>query len=191
LFYIVKHEDSLIIRYNIKANLIIVIPVLFFVFAIFLLLFIFVDLVFFKILFVVISTIVLLSIVMFTVFTVKFQLRIDEYGVLCKKAFTTAFLKWPEMSEIAICRNIDKGIASYHYYRPQTSIYFASRHLTDYEKSHFYDERLSKSVKAVFLTEVSTNEFDNLLDEISSYIQRFSNIEIIRFNCHSLKYNLQ
>ena len=193
MFNIVKHKDSFSIRYNTKANLIIVIPILILVLVLvlFLLLLLFVDIAFFKFLFGVISIIILLCIVMFIVFTVKFELLIYKEGVLCKKAFTTVFLKWNEINEIAICCDKSIETASYHYYQPQTSIYFASRCLTDYEKLHFYDKHLSKSIKTVIWTEASTNEFYNLLEEISDYIQRFSNIEIIRFNCDSLKYNLQ
>ena len=190
MFCIVKYKDSLSVRYNTKANLIAVMPVLILALAIFILLLIFVDVAFMKLLFGVISIIILLFIVIVIVFTLNFELLIDEHGVLYKKAFTKAFLKWSDINEIAICYSKSKETASYHYYQPQTSIYFASRHLTDYEKSHFYDKRLPESVKIISLTEASTNEFDNLLDEISSFIQRFSNVDRNSFNCDSLKYNL-
>ena len=88
MFCIVKHKDSLSVRYNTKANLIAVMPVLILALAIFILLLIFVDVAFMKLLFGVISIIILLFIVMVIVFTLNFELLIDEHGVLYKKAFT-------------------------------------------------------------------------------------------------------
>lgn len=186
----VKHNDSLSVRYNIKTYLITVIPVLIIVLTVFLLLLFFVDILLLKFLFGAISIIVFVSIVIFTVFTVKFEFLINKHGVLYKKAFTTAFLKWDDINEIGICYSKNKDNMSSHYYQPQTSIYFASRHLTEYEKTSFYDKHLPKSIKTIYWTETSTKELDNLLVEVSSYIQNFSNIEIISFNCDSLKYNL-
>lgn len=190
MFCMTKHNDSLSVRYNIKTYLIIVMPSLLIALTVFLLLLFFVDILLFKFLFGAISTIVFVSIVIFTVFTVKFEFLINKHGVLYKKAFTRAFLKWDDINEIGICYSKSKDNVSYHYYQPLTSIYFASRHLTDYEKLSFYDKRLPKSIKTICWTETSTKELDNLLVEVSSYIQNLSNIEVISFNCYSLKYNL-
>ena len=190
LFYISKHNDSINVRYNVKANLITVIPLLLIALTTFLLLLFFVNITFMKILFGVISLIILASIVTFAVFTVKFELTISKTGVLYTKAFTTVFLSWSDINEIGICYSKSRDNVSHHYYQPQTSLYFASRHLTDHEKTAFYDKRLPKSIKAICWTETSTQELDNLLVEVSSHIQGISKKEIISFNCNSLKYNL-
>ena len=185
MFDIVKQNESLNIRYNKKAGLIIIIPICSLILAVFVALSIFVSDLALRIVFILTSIAVLAFAIACIISTVKFQLIIDKSGVLYNHSFQKKFMGWDEINEIAICCSRNRNV--YGYYHPQTSIYFSKRHLTKYEKTNFYDKKLPTSVKIICFTQQSSNEFDSLLHEISYYVKMFSNTEIINFNSQELR----
>ena len=189
-YVIIKNDDTLIVRYNKGAYLLPIIPSLLLLPTASIWLSIVVSISFIKYIFICLAIIFMSAIVLSTINAVKFQIIIDKDGVLCRKLFTTTYMAWHTISQIGICCSKIFENPSGCYDPPLTSIYFASRCLTEYEKKYFHDKRLPKSVRTIFWREDSSREFDSLLKEVSDYIQKFSSIQIIYFDCDTLKYNL-